>query len=92
MHANIGARGRATLQSYESQAAVASHYSTGSTGEASKSEMAGRGAARPFVAPYTGGERFLQPFIPGQAILPVFEQREVASSFANNLQNVPSQQ
>lgn len=90
MHANMGNRGHAAIQSHESQAIPASNYSAASARE-TKSETTGRGATRPVVSPYTGGERFLQPFIPGSAS-PAYEPREAANTFTNSMQNAPSQQ
>jgi hypothetical protein len=71
MQANMGQRGQAVLvqKSYESQPAAGSTYSVGSARETSKStENLSRMVQRPMVTPYVGGERFLQPFVPGQGI------------------------
>ena len=70
--ANAGHRGNLNLaqKSYESQqlAAASTYNSAGSAQDTCKStENLGTVAPRPMVAPYVGGERFLQPFIPGQS-------------------------
>jgi len=65
VHANMGTRGQAAVSSYESQLVAPSNYSAGTAAETMKTETLGRGSARPLVSPYTGGERFLQPFVPG---------------------------